>query len=641
MCGIAGFLTRTGFAAEAAQLNLDAMTTRIGHRGPDDTGGWIDSGNGIALGQRRLAIIDLSPLGKQPMLSEDGRWAIVFNGEIYNFERIRAQLTAEGVAPAWRGHSDTEVLLAAISAWGVQRALEATIGMFAFALWDRRERTLTLARDRAGEKPLYYGMSGRSLLFGSELKALRAHPDFDATLSRPAVAAYLRFGYVPAPLSIYQQIRKVLPGSYVTFAPGREEEVVHYWRPPASAPDPALADPGRAEAALEALLTDAIGMQMYADVPMGAFLSGGIDSSTIVALMQKQSSQPVRTFSIGFREAAFNEAQHAAEVARHLGTRHEELYVTARDALDVVPQLPEMFDEPFADSSQIPTYLLAKMTRAHVTVALSGDAGDELFGGYARYFQTQQFERLWAAPALLRRGAGAAIEAVPARMWDAIGGILPARLAGMLTPARLPKIGAALRCDDIYAVYRRLVSQWPDPQQVAPGLAEPPGWMDDPALRAASPDMVSWMMAVDFRTYLPDDILVKVDRASMATSLETRVPLLDHRIIEFASRLPMEQKVGRGVGKQILRRILYRHVPQQLIDRPKQGFGVPIAEWLRGPLREWAEELLSVTALERSELFDVEVVRYVWSRHIRGEEDLPYPLWTILMFQAWYAESMP
>lgn len=634
MCGIAGFIDWRGFS-HATGAQIHDMTGAISHRGPDDSGSWLDLEAGVALGHRRLAIIDLSPSGHQPMVSADGRWIIVFNGEIYNFQRIRTQLEVAGQAPAWVGHSDTEVLLAAIAAWGVDRALDATIGMFAFALWDRRDRRLILARDRAGEKPLYYGLCKGTILFGSELKSLRAHPKFDTTISASAVAAYMRFGYVPAPHCIYDKIRKVEPGTYAVFAAGVEApSIVSYWEAPTSSPDPSLADDRVAVDALEELLGDAIGLQMRADVPMGAFLSGGVDSSAIVALMQKQASQPVRTFSIGFREANYNEAEHAAEVARHLGTQHYELYVTAQDALEVVPKLPSIYDEPFADSSQIPTYLLSKLTRSHVTVSLSGDAGDELFGGYARYFQVQKFERLWSFPPFLRRTVGRTLEALPIGLLENLSKAVPSGL-GSLTPARIPKIGAALRCDDIYEVYRRLVSLWPNPHQVVPGLLEPPSLLDDATLRASIADKAAWMMAVDFRTYLPDDILVKVDRASMANSLETRVPFLDYRVVEFASRLPMNQKIAGGVGKRALRGVLYRHVPKALIDRPKQGFAVPITDWLRGPLRDWAEDLLLSSSLTEEGFFDRRTVRETWAAHLEGRENAEYRLWSLLMYLAW------
>jgi asparagine synthase (glutamine-hydrolysing) len=635
MCGIAGFLDRRGVRAGQSLAVLERMAGCIAHRGPDGNGTHVEVETGVGLAHRRLAIIDLTETGKQPMESADGRWVAVFNGEIYNFERLRATMDAEAAAPAWRGHSDTEVLLEAVSRWGVEAALQAAIGMFAIALWDRAGRILYLARDRAGEKPLYYGSFGNVLLFGSELKSLRAHPDFQSQISRPALGAYLRYGYVPAPHSIYQNIYKVEPGCLLAFVAGSDEpRKVRYWQPPRLAPDPALSDTTAAARVLEDLLTDAIGLQMRADVPMGAFLSGGVDSSVIVSLMQSQSMRSVKTFSIGFEEAEFNEAPYAAEVAAHLGTDHHEMYVTPRDALDVVPLLPAIYDEPFADSSQIPTYLLSKLTREHVTVSLSGDAGDELFGGYTRYFQSQQFERLWKIPAWMRAGMASALMGAPG-FWQRVGAMAPAGIAGAFTAGRIPKIAAALESRDIYEVYRRLVSQWKDPSRLLSSGEEPSGWLDDAALRASSPDVPSWMMAVDFRTYLPDDILVKVDRASMAVSLESRVPFLDHRVIEFAARLPLDQKIRGGVGKRLLRDVLYRHVPRSLIERPKQGFGVPIGAWLRGPLRAWADDLLNPARLEADGLLNVSPIRAAWERHQSGAEDLHYQLWTILMFQAW------
>lgn len=636
MCGIAGFFVPGGLDRSASPI-LERMGRAIGYRGPDGRGLWTDGAAGIALVHNRLAIIDLTASGAQPMHSANGRWVMAFNGEIYNFERIRATLDAEPQPPVWHGHSDTEVLLEAIARWGIRRALEATIGMFAILLWDRHERQLTLARDRAGEKPLYFGWCGQTLLFGSELKALREHPGFDARIDPAAMAAYMRFGYVPGPLSIYRGIGKLPQGTFATFAADkRTPATVSYWTPPQMRPDPDLNDDERAANELEALLSDAVRLQMRADVPMGAFLSGGIDSSAIVALMQQQTSRPVKTFSIGFEDAQYDEAKHAAAVAHHLGTAHHELYVTPQDALDVVPLLPAMYDEPFADSSQIPTHLLAKLTREHVTVSLSGDAGDELFGGYTRYFQSGQFDRLLATtPAWARTGIASVMRAVPPATWDVVARHAPGRLAGSLTRGRVPKIAAALECPDIYAVYRRLVSQWKDPQEIIPDICEPAGWMDDSALRTASPDVASWMMSVDFRTYLPDDILVKVDRASMAVSLESRVPMLDWRVVEFAARLPLAQKISGGVGKHVLRRVLYRHVPRLLLERPKQGFGVPIGAWLRGPLREWAEDLLQPTELADGGLLDPMPIRAAWARHLSGAEDLQYPLWVVLIFQSW------
>lgn len=615
------------------------MTDSLHHRGPDDTGHWIDEEAGIALGHRRLAIIDLSPLGHQPMHSPNGRWVIVFNGEIYNFERIRSDLAAEGMM-FWQGHSDTEVLLGAIQCWGLERALQKTIGMFSFALWDRANRHLFLGRDRAGEKPIYYGWQGDTLLFGSELKALRTHPSFKGDISPDALATFFRFGHVSGSVSIYSSVSKMEPGTFACFkANDREPRVTRYWNAPLPAPNPAFNDDGAALEKLEELLTDAVRLQMHTDVPTGAFLSGGIDSSLIVALMQKHSAHPVKTFSIGFQENLFNEAEHAKAIATHLGTNHHELTVSANDALSVIPLLPRIYDEPFADSSQIPTYLLAKLTRAYVTVSLSGDAGDELFGGYTRYFQAQQFQRLWPMiPGWMRISLARALEHVPGAGWQMLRCAAPSRFAELLTPQRIRKTLSALQCADIFEVYQRMVSLWQKPDELVFRGNAYGTIIDDTDLRETLPDPVDWMMAMDFRSYLPDDILTKVDRATMAVSLEARIPLLDHRIIEFAAGLHRSQQMQRGTGKLLLRKLLYKHVPQALIDRPKQGFAVPIGEWLRGPLREWAEALLDTNILKANAL-NPAPIRAAWNMHIQTKEDLSAQLWTVLMYQAWRQEG--
>lgn len=636
MCGFAGFLsTPVDLSVTELERQVRGMIDEIRHRGPDGEGVWADAASGVALGHRRLSIIDLSPQGSQPMTSHDGRWVIAYNGEIYNFERMRAELEKSGVS-GWRGHSDTEVLLEAVAVWGVERALQATIGMFSFALWDRAERRLILARDRAGEKPLYYGRFGRTLLFGSELKALRSHPQFCGTIAPAAVSALMRFGYVPTPLSIYEDVYKLEPGTYACFdSLSRQSQIVRYWEPPFPNPDPALADPQLAVSQLENLLSDAVGLQMRADVPMGAFLSGGVDSSMIVALMQRQSARPVKSFSIGFGEVQFDESQHAAAVAEHLGTEHRELVVSAEDALDLVPSLSRIYDEPFADSSQIPTHLLAKLTREHVTVSLSGDAGDELFGGYTRYFQAQQFQRLWEqVPGWARYSAAGLIDHIPEPIWNGIRRIAPMRIAELVAPSRIAKTARALRSRDLFEVYDSMASYWGNGSQIVRTDTPHAAVLDSATLRAAIRDPIEWMMAVDLRSYLSDDILVKVDRAAMAASLETRVPMLDHRIIEFSARLPLERKMSKGKGKLLLRQLLYKYVPSQLIERPKQGFSVPIGSWLRGPLREWAEELLKPKSLEDG-LLNSKAVTELWISHKTGQIDAQDKLWAVLMYQAW------
>ncbi len=647
MCGLTGFWDTRAVQADAAQALAQSMAERIRHRGPDDHGAWVDPQAGVALAHRRLSILELSAAGHQPMTSGGGRYVIVFNGEIYNHLELRAELERSRAAIAWRGHSDTESLLAGFEAWGVVETLKRAIGMFAIALWDRAERTLTLARDRIGEKPLYWGVGreGAALLFGSELKALRAHPQFNPALNHEAVALYLRFGYVPAPRTIYQHVHKLQPGTVATWrSPQQPPQITEYWSAMQAMLDghaqPLAIDATESVERLDALLRSAVSQQMMADVPLGAFLSGGIDSSTVVALMQAQSTRPIQTFSIGFHEEGYDEAQHAKAVARHLGTDHTELYVTAQQALDVVPQLPQMYDEPIADSSQIPTHLVSRLARRHVTVALSGDAGDELFCGYGRYIRTQEiWNRLRRIPAPVRRATGGLLQAVPISTWagvgTAIGRIWPTRRRMNRLGEKLHKGAEALSGANSDAIYINTISQWTDPARLAQGTVEPRTLLTgQPSPLQKLPD-VPRMMAYDLLTYLPDDILVKVDRAAMAVSLETRVPLLDHRVVEFAWRLPMHLKLRQGVSKWALRQVLYRYVPQSLLERPKMGFGVPIGEWLRGPLRDWAEALLTPQALAAEGLLDPTEIRRAWASHLSLRDNNQYPLWTVLMLQAW------
>jgi asparagine synthase (glutamine-hydrolysing) len=577
------------------------------------------------------------------MVAASGRYVIIYNGEIYNHADLRSELQAAGASPNWRGHSDTETLLAGIENWGVGATLSRTIGMFALALWDRRERTLTLARDRLGEKPLYYGWQNRSgrsaLLFGSELKALAEHPAFEGEVCRDALALYMRRGYVPAPLSIYRGIRKLGPGTCLTFSAGNPDGVEQaYWSAEEVAAkgigNPLEVSESEAVDGLEALLKDAVGRQLMSDVPLGAFLSGGIDSSTIVSLMQAQSNRPVRTFTIGFTEGGFNEAEHARAVAAHLGTHHTELYLSPGEALDVIPRLPSIYDEPFADSSQIPTFLVSQLARRDVIVALSGDAGDEVFGGYDRYdLAHRMWRRIGAIPAPLRRAAGAAIRSMPRSAWNRIG-----RAAGVRSRHRSAG-------DTIYRGARLLGTS----SAAELGLAIGDRWADGVAIGAAAPipgypipdlgrSPIDAMMASDMVSYLPDDILAKVDRAAMAVSLETRVPFLDHRVVEYAWRLPLPLKWRPGRGKWIVRELLARHVPRALIERPKMGFSVPIAEWLRGPLKDWAEHLLDPTRLRQQGFLRPEPIRYAWHLHQRGDANMQAELWAALMFQAWLGE---
>ena len=645
MCGIAGFIDRS--VTEPEEL-CRRMSNALAHRGPDDHGIWTDSQTGVALGHRRLAVLDLSAAGHQPMRSPHERYVITFNGEIYNHLAVRQELEKEKSSPSWRGHSDTETLLAAIEAWGLPGALGRCVGMFAFALWDRQERRLFLARDRCGEKPLYYGRFGGAFLFGSELKALRVHPAFRGHIDQGALALYLRHNYVPDPYCIYSGVAKLPPGSYVEVdATGNVGEVTPYWSA-ARAIDASRADPLQGAGALDELervLGDAIAGQMMADVPLGAFLSGGIDSSAVVALMQARSTRPVRTFTVGFAEAAYDESRHARAVAAHLGTEHTELMVSPTDARAVIPRLPTMYDEPFADSSQIPTALICQLARAHVTVCLSGDGGDEIFGGYTRYMIA---ERLWGAvsrvPTPLRRLAGSAVRMMSHDDWDrrvrAVTPLLPARWRHGRVGDRLHKLADLLAADTRADVYRALVSHWSPPGSICLGAAEARSRLTDLMEHRNVGNFTEAMMFWDLMTYLPGDILVKVDRAAMAVSLETRVPLLDHRVIEFAWRLPLALRVRNGEGKWLLRQLLYRHVPRPLIDRPKMGFGVPIDLWLRGPLRDWAETLLSESRLRAEGIFDPVPVRRKWQEHVDGRRNWAYLLWDVLMFQAWQ-ESQP
>ncbi|WP_039853496.1 asparagine synthase (glutamine-hydrolyzing) [Magnetospirillum fulvum] len=644
MCGLIGLWDRRLPTAEHLQTTAQAMADSLIRRGPDGEGIWIQPNAGLALGHRRLAVVDLTEAGQQPMTSACGRYVIVYNGEIFNAPDVAADLQSLGIR--FRGHSDTEVLLEACAAWGVEAAVSRFIGMFAFALWDCRNQTLSLVRDRMGVKPLYWGMFGDLFLFGSELKALRAHPGWEPRIDRSAVSAYLRFAYVPCPLSIYQGVSKLPPAHILTLGQDGVPRLSCYWdsRNVAQSGQSRL-DPRPFEEtaqSLDSLLRDAVGRRMVADVPLGAFLSGGVDSSLVVALMQAQSNRSIQTFSIGFHEARFNEADHARAVAAHLGTDHTELIVEPRDAWAVLPDLAEWFDEPFADSSQIPTYLVSALARQSVTVALSGDGGDELFAGYTRY---RGIERLWRSvgrwPHPLRHATSGAARLLSPTAWDAVLRPLPRRFKRPQLGDKIHKAVAVLDQQTPQAMYRQIISYWSPPELAMPGFAEPLGLMDDPTLQDLLPDTVARLQYIDMSTYLPDDILTKVDRASMAISLETRVPLLDHRLVEFAWTLPPEMKIAEGQGKAILRRVLDNYVPRDLIERPKMGFGIPIDEWLRGPLRDWADNLLEEQTLSQDGLFDAKVVRDRWHEHLSGSRNWHYSLWAILMFQSWKARWLP
>lgn len=637
MCGIAGVLTTAGHSRERIEREATAMADCMAHRGPDDHGVWSDAEAGIALTHRRLSIVDLSPAGHQPMISADGRFVITFNGEIYNFQNLRPELEARGVK--FRGHSDTEVMLEAFAVHGIEPTVKRLIGMFTIGVWDRRERTLSLIRDRLGIKPLYWAKFGGLFLFGSELKALRAYSGWTPRINRGAVAAYMRHNYIPAPHSIYDGVQKLEPGCILTLPWGGEPQIDKFWDARAVALA-GLANPLRLSDSeltdqLEALLQDAVRRRMVADVPVGAFLSGGIDSSTVVALMQAANAGPVRTYSIGFDDVGYNEAQHAAAVARHLRTEHTELTVTSKDALAVIPRLPDDYDEPFADSSQIPTYLVSAMTRRHVTVALSGDGGDELFGGYNRYKLGQGFWRAMSMiPAPLRRAFAHGIRGVSIDTWSRVFDVVPTRLRPRQPGDKMHKLAGVLGLDDASALYRRFVTHW-EPETIMPGTAEPKGLLWDQSVTKDFPGLLERMQFLDLVTYLPDDILTKVDRASMAVALEARVPLIDHRVVEFAWRIPRESLIRNGVSKWPLRQVLYRHVPPELVERPKMGFAIPLGDWLSGPLRDWAEGLLSEKRLREAGLVNVAAVRRAWAEQLSGHHNWQYPLWDVLMLEAW------
>jgi len=610
------------------------MNDTLAHRGPDDEGVWSDGESGVALGNRRLAVLDVSPAGHQPMISRCGRYVIVYNGEFYNFGTVRKELEAAG--RRFRSNTDTEVILEGCAHLGVRPMIERMNGMFAFAIWDRTARTLTLVRDRLGIKPLYYGWCRGTFLFGSELKALCAYPDFSYEIDRNSLALFVRHGYIPAPYSIYQGIYKLPPAHILEFDGGNASpKLVPYWSAKETVEHglthPVAADETEAIERLDSLLRDAVRLRMIADVPLGAFLSGGVDSSMVVALMQAQSTQPIKTFTIGFEEKRFNEAQYAKRVARHLGTDHTELYVTPGDAQSVIPELASIYDEPFSDFSQVPTFLVSKLTRQHVTVSLSGDGGDELYGGYENYAVIQSlYKRVRYVPHALRVLAAKAIQAISPAQWDRVF-----RLKGRLIGDKLHKLSALLTESTPEAMFHQLVSHCESPNDLVIGACEPSSVFADATQWTKVGELMEHMMYLDLVTYLPDDILTKVDRASMAVSLEARIPMLDHRLVEFVWQLPLSLKIRNGRRKWLLREVLHRYIPPEIMNRPKMGFSMPIHEWLRGPLRDWAESLLEESRLTREGFFHPKQVRQKWSEHLSGERNWKYLMWDVLMFQAW------
>ncbi|HVC37702.1 MAG TPA: asparagine synthase (glutamine-hydrolyzing) [Gammaproteobacteria bacterium] len=638
MCGIAGIYTFEQ-RCDGAELRrrVEAMDATLRHRGPDSTAIWIDTEAGIGLGHTRLAIRELSPLGDQPMISSCGRFVIVYNGEVYSNAELSSDL--KGVGRTLKGHSDTEAMLEACAEWGVERSVTRFIGMFAFALFDRKERELYLVRDRLGKKPLYWGILGGRLLFGSELKALRAVDGWTPELDRDALASFMRHNYIPAPHTIYKGIHKLEPGCMLRISADGVPKLTRYWSArsvvESGIRETAAGDEQELLAEFDGLLRDAVQRRMISDVPLGSLLSGGVDSSLVTALMAEQSRQPINTFSIGFLESEYDEAPYARQIAAHLGTHHTELYVEPGHALEIIPKLSHWYDEPFADSSQIPTILVCELTRRYVTVVLSGDGGDEVFAGYSRY---QTGLNMWGkaekAPSPLRNAFARALLHVPPVVLDRCLVRLPGRRRSSQRGTKLHEVAKALLHDDPDAMYRQMLSHWLEPDAMVLQASETKGILWDKSVARSIPNLLDRMQFYDSVTYLPDDILVKVDRASMSVSLETRSPLLDHRVFEQAWRLPRRMKFREGVSKWILRQALYRRVPRELVERPKMGFGVPIDHWLRGPLREWAENLLDEKRLTSQGLLTPAPIRERWKAHLEGA-NWAYPLWNVLMLQAW------
>lgn len=644
MCGLVGYWSPGGQESkDVMRRTVTRMAERLRARGPDDEGVWVDAGAGFALGHRRLSVIDVSPSGHQPMESANSKFVISYNGELYNADELRQDLAQSGCR--FRGHSDTEILLEACAAWGIDTALKRASGMFALALWNTDERVLYLARDRVGIKPLYWGWQGGTLFFGSQMKAFAPHPHWRPVVDRDSVASFARFGYVPSPHAIFKGMSKLEPGQLLRINSDRAVDYSRYWSIEEIAADAQrtqidISD-DEARDTLEQVLSDSVKRHMISDVPTGAFLSGGIDSSTVAALMQRESVEPIKTFSIGFADDAFDEAVHAKAIAKHIGSDHTEMYVSPEDAIAAIPDIPNMYDEPFADSSQIPTYLVSRLARKSVTVALSGDGGDELFGGYNRYMWGERLHRglMWI-PAPMRRGLSGVVGGIPPSIWDRLFGTVPAAHRPVQAGGKMQKLAGLLALRGRSDLYRHLVSQWREPEKLVLSGTERPSPMDDDALSARIPDFLTWMQLMDMRGYLPDDILTKVDRASMAVSLEARVPLLDPAVVEFAWSLPRNLKIRNGDSKWLLRQVLHGLVPRTLVDRPKMGFGIPVGDWMKTELRDWAENLLDAERIDEDGVFEAAPIRRMWDDHLAGNQDWQYPLWVILMFQAWRI-SMP
>jgi asparagine synthase (glutamine-hydrolysing) len=652
LCGIAGFFDpHRVLGINNFQQTLRAMGNAILHRGPDAGDIWYDEGVGLGLSHRRLSIIDLSAEGNQPMHSACGRYVIAFNGEVYNFQEIRSELERSGLAPVWRGHSDTEVMLSAISNWGLEKALGRFNGMFGIALWDKAEKCLSLIRDRLGKKPIYYTIGARGFAFGSELKALMPIARWDRTIDRQALTLHLRYGYIPQPHSIYTGARKLPPATILTVAldgSSLKFQSKQYWSETkafeAGAREPFLGSYDESLEEVDALLEDSVRIRSNSDVPLGMFLSGGIDSSLVSAKLQSFLHKPLRTFSIGFEEKAFDESSFASTIANHLGTDHTEFRVTSKEAMDVIPLLPSMYDEPFADASQIPTYLVSKLARSHVTVALSGDGGDELFAGYTRYLMGQQrWSKLNNIPSILRKASAMSLRAIPSAFWDNIARMFncqrPDYGASSPLATRIIGLSELLGADSQEQISQFMMSIWRNPGKIVLGSHEPESAYASVSRFKRSHGVAELMMIRDAQQYLPDDILVKVDRASMAASLEVRSPLLDYRLFELAWKLPLNFKLQGRIGKVPLRHLLGRHVPEKMYDRPKMGFGVPMESWLRGPLRQWAEDLLSEQQLKHDGLLDVPLVRDRWNAHKNGMHNWSNHLWHVLTVQSWLHEG--